>query len=152
MKPRKKEIDALATLLVQGADTPEDLVKAFIDRYWELLAERKVVFASAEIVGRPVTIGPFATANQAQRAIEDSRLASKFWVVDGWTEAGWQRHLEELDAVPKKRALSADEQRERDKKFWPKTMQIRNGEHTAIIGRNRQDIEIKPFHMPKGVW
>lgn len=147
MKPRKAELAALSALLEAGAESPADMAEVFIKEWERLLGERSHVYACMIVGGFPISVGPFATKNQAQRAIEKLG-ADKAWIVTGWTPEGWERHLEEVDAKPEPQKLSADEQRKRDKAFWSKVHAIREGDVTAVTGK----VEVKALKIPRGAW
>lgn len=147
MRPRKKELEALSALLEGGADTPEQLAEAFIKEWERLLAQRSHIYACMIVGGFPLAHGPYSTKNQAQKAIEKLG-ADKAWIVTGWTADGWLNHLAEVDREPAPHEV----EQLKGGQFWGKVQAIREGDATAIVGKNRQDIEIKPFVHKKGAW
>jgi hypothetical protein len=151
MRLLKKEKEALASLLIEGAASPEDLVDLFVKKLDELRGERTHVFACAVVAGMPITIGPVSTRNQAEKIVAKI-AADRAWVVPGWTAEGWERHIAEVDTPPEPQTLNAKEEAARSKGFWAKVSQIREHEATAIVGKGRQDIEIKAVALPKGYW
>jgi len=145
---RKNEREALAEILMAGAETPEELAQLVADKMDELRSERTHSYACMIVAGIPVAVGPFATDNQARKAAEKAALADKAWVVSGWTPEGFAAHLAELDKVPERAELNAKEQRDRERGFWAKVSRIKNGETVAITGK----VEIKPLRLPRGAW
>jgi hypothetical protein len=149
---RKNEREALAEILMSGAETPEELAQLVADKLDELRGERTFSYACMIVAGIPMAVGPFATANQAQKAADKAALADKVWIVSGWTPDGFAAHLAELDKAPEPHKPNAKEQRARDRQFWSKVRAIEDGEATAIVGKSRRDIEIRAFPIPKGAW
>lgn len=148
MRLLKREKDALAALLVEGAESPEDLVESFVKKLDELRGTRTHSYACMIVAGIPLAIGPFATDSQAERAAKKLG-AEKLWVVGGWTPEGWANHLAELDKAPEPLKLNAKEKAAREKGFWSKVSRVRDGEVTAITGK----VEIKPLVTPgRGYW
>jgi hypothetical protein len=148
---RKAERDALASLLEAGAETPGDLVDDFVRLLDELRGARSHFYACAIVAGIPLSIGPYATKAQAKKAIEKMHL-DKAWIVPGWTEEGWVAHLKEVDAKPEPAKLNAAEQRKRDSLFWQKARPLMDGEAEGLALKPRDDVWVKPFKTPKGVW
>jgi hypothetical protein len=151
MRPRKKELEALSALLEGGAETPEQLAELFIKEWERLLAERSHVYACMIVGGFPLSVGPFSTKNQAQKAIEKLG-ADKAWIVTGWTPEGWERHLSEVDAKPEPHKPNAAEEKKREKAFWSTVRRIEDGDQTAIVCKNRGEVEIKAVKLPRGTW
>jgi hypothetical protein len=147
----KREKEALSELLIAGAETPEVLVDLFVKKLDELRAERTHVFACAVVAGIPITIGPVSTRNQAEKLIGKVG-ASRAWVVPGWTAEGWERHIAEVDTPPDPHTLNAKEEAARAKGFWAKVQQIREHETTALVAKNKHDIEIKAVSPGPGYW
>lgn len=142
MRLLKREKDALAELLMQGAESPEILAEELVKRLDEMRGERTHVFACAIVAGVPISIGPLSTRNQAEKAIAKIG-ADKAWVVPGWTAEGWEGHISELDKEPEPAKVNSAEQKKLDSRFWAKVSEIREKESTALVGQRRQDIEIK---------
>jgi hypothetical protein len=72
----KKEIETVAALLEEGADSPVDLAKAVIKRLTELREERKyhaLVFGLGP--GVHVGFGPFATIDAAFNSVDKNPMA-----------------------------------------------------------------------------
>lgn len=153
MRLKKAEKEALAGLLEAGAETPEQLAEDFVKLLDQLRGERSHRYAVLQVAGIPVVVGPFATEKQARSAVEKAAIADKvIWVHDGWTEEGLKAHMEKVDAPPKPHEPNAAERRKLEKGFWAHVSRIRDGEATAIVGHNKQDIEIKPFPIQRGAW
>lgn len=149
MRLRKAEKEALANLLQQGAETPEQLVDSFVDLLDELRGARSHHYACAIVAGFPLTIGPYTTTAQAKKAI--GKLgATKAWIVPGWTEEGWVNHLAEVDAPPAPHKLSAAEERKRDSLFWQKARPLMDGEADGLVVKDR-GVQIKQILKP-GHW
>ena len=146
MRLRKAERDALASLLEQGADTPSDLVDDFVKLLDELRGARPHHYACAIVAGIP-----YATKAQAEKAIAKFP-AEKKWIVPGWTEEGWVAHLAEVDAKPEAAKPNAAEQRKRDAMFWQKARPLMDGEADGLVLKPRDDVWVKPFKTPRGVW
>lgn len=147
MRLLKKEKEAIAQLLEQGAETPEALAEEVAKLLDRLRGERGYHYACAIVAGIPMTIGPYTTRRQAEKAL--GRFpADKAWLVQGWTEEGWIAHLAEVD----KPAPPRGTEQLKGGQFWGKVQAIREHEQTAIVGKSRQDIEIRPFVIPKGAW
>lgn len=129
----KREKQALASLLEEGADTPEHLVELVVKKLDELRAERVFHFAVWRTAGFYGIIGPFSTYGQAEKALVSARVAEKAWVVPGRSPEGWARHLAEVDTPPEPPKPNAKQEREQAKQFWAKAHAIREGEHPGII-------------------
>lgn len=147
MRLLKKEREALASLLEQGAETPADLVDDFVKLLDQLRGERSHHYACAIVAGIPMTIGPYTTKAQATKAIEKFG-ADRVWVVPGWTEEGWVRHLSEVDAKPEPAKLSADEQRKRESMFWQKARPLMDGQADGLVVKDRGP----QVRLLKGAW
>lgn len=141
---RKNEREALADVLMQGADNPEELAQLVADKLDELRGERTHSFACMIVAGIPIAVGPFATSNQAQKAADKAALADKRWIVSGWTADGFASHLAELDKVPEPSKLNAKEAAAREKGFWARVSQIKEHNVTAIAG----NVEIRAVRLP----
>lgn len=162
MRLKKAEKEALASLLEAGAETPEALVEDFVKLLDQLRGERSHHYACAIVAGIPMTIGPYSTRGQADKAIrklggdcvttlsDDGTevVRKKIWIVPGWTEEGWLAHLAEVDKEP----VPAKQGEMKNGTFWGRVSQIKDNELTAIVGHNKQDIEIKAFPLSKGAW
>ena len=133
---RKAERDALANLLEQGAETPGDLVDAFVSLLDELRGKRSHHYAITIIAGVPVTLGPYTTRAQAEKALAKFPT-DRTWVVPGWTEEGWVAHLAEVDAKPEPAKLNAAEQRKRDSMFWQKARPLMDGDADGLVVKDR---------------
>lgn len=136
MRLKKAEKEALAALLIDGADSPEDLVDIFVKKLDELRGARSHFYACAIVAGIPLTIGPFTTRAQAEKAIGKFD-AQKKWIVPGWTEEGWVAHLAEVDAKPVKAELNATERRKREAGFWAKARPLMDGEANGLVVKDR---------------
>lgn len=133
---------------LSGAEVLTELVAKELDR---LRGERTHVFGCAIVAGVPLAVGPYSTRNQVEKAMTQLG-ADRVWVVPGWTADGWERHIAELDTPPEKRRTTSKEEQKKATGFWAKVSQIRDHEVTAIVAKNKSDVEIKPFKIPKGVW
>jgi hypothetical protein len=144
---RKSEKEALANLLEQGAASAEELAEDFVKLLDELRGARSHFYACAIVAGFPLTIGPYTTKAQAEKAIAKFP-AEKKWAVSGWTEEGWVAHLAEVDAKPAKHELSSAEHRKRDSAFWGKARPIMDGEANGLVVKDR-GVQIT---LLKGAW
>jgi hypothetical protein len=147
MKPRKAERDALASLLEQGAETPGDLVDAFVSLLDGLRGRRSHHYAITIIAGIPATLGPYSTRAQAEKALAKFPT-DRTWVVPGWTEEGWVQHLTEVDAKPEPAKLNAAEQRKRDSMFWQKARPLMDGDADGLVVKDRGPA----VKLLKGAW
>jgi hypothetical protein len=147
MRLRKAEREALASLLEQGADTPGDLVDAFVSLLDDLRGKRSHHYACAIVAGFPLSIGPFSTKAQAEKAIAKFP-AEKKWIVPGWTEEGWVAHLAEVDAKPEPAKPNAAEQRKRDSLFWQKARPLMDGDADGLVVKDRGPA----VRLLKGAW
>lgn len=105
MKALKNEIDAVAKLLVAGADTPEDLAKLVIEAVDVARTERVTYYAifrfSSDMNPIFSGFGPFSTKNQAVRAIEKhpaAGMAKGLAVVPVLNEQGFEALIAGVDA------------------------------------------------------
>jgi hypothetical protein len=148
MKLRKAEKEALAALLESGAETAEELAEGFVKLLDTLRGARSHHYAAAIVAGIPLTIGPYVTKAQAEKAI--SRFpAEKKWIVPGWTPEGWDTHLADVDAKPVKQEVSAAEQRKRGSLFWAKARPIMDNEADGLVLQERGTVQVK---LLKGAW
>ena len=132
MKPLKRETDALAALLVAGAESPEQLANAVIAELDRLRGERQFWYGAYITYGVPGVVGPFSTKGQAERAVK--KLATdKAWTVTGHTDEGVAHLMAKVDAPPAPPKLSADQERKQAKAFWRKVHEIREGESPGLI-------------------
>ena len=147
MRLRKAERDALANLLEQGAETPGDLVDAFVSLLDELRGKRSHHYAITIIAGVPVTLGPYTTRAQAEKALAKFPT-DRTWVVPGWTEEGWVAHLASVDARPEPAKLNAAEQRKRESMFWQKARPLMDGDADGLVVKDRGPA----IKLLKGAW
>lgn len=147
MKLKKAEKEALASLLETGAETPEALVEDFVKLLDQLRGARSHFYACAIVAGIPLTIGPYSTRGQAEKAIAKFD-AQKKWIVPGWTEEGWVAHLAEVDAKPEPQELNATERRKREAAFWSKARPLMDGEANGIVVKDRGP----QITLLKGAW
>lgn len=76
LTPLKKEIEEIAALLQQGADSPTDLAKAVVKRVYELAEERVSHVAVLELTpGVYQAYGPFPTRARAEAALPKIPMA-----------------------------------------------------------------------------
>lgn len=76
LTPLKKEIEDIANLLQQGADSPTDLAKTVIKRVYELAEERVSHIAVFELTpGVYQAYGPFPTRARAEAAVPKIPMA-----------------------------------------------------------------------------
>lgn len=148
MKPRKAELAELAALLEAGAETPEQLAELFVKRLDELRGARSHHYAAAIVAGIPMAVGPYSTRNQAQKALEKFPV-DKAWYVHGWTPEGWTTHLAEVDAPPPPHETEQLKGGQFMQRFWST---VNDKEHTAIVARNRGDLEVKVVRPGRGYW
>ena len=74
--PLKNEIEAVASLLMQGGESPEELAKAVIHKLTEMRELRPVFGVVFELTpGAYVAYGPFATSGAARKAIPKIPMA-----------------------------------------------------------------------------
>ena len=72
----KKEVDTVAALLEQGAESPQELAKAVIKRLTELREERKVYALVFGLAGTAhLGFGPFATIDAAFNSVDKNPVA-----------------------------------------------------------------------------
>ena len=110
MRPLKKEIDAVAALLKQGADTPEQLAADVITTLDRARAER-TTYSLVLRFGSPGNVffqsfGPYSTINQAEKAFEKhpaAHMATGRAVVPCVNDIGLDELIARVDtpAVPK---------------------------------------------------
>ena len=102
MKPLKRETDAVAALLKQGAPSPEELANLVMAKVDELRAERTTHTGVMRMgPGFYVAVGPFSTANQAKKALEKHparSLATGFAIAATLTEGGLEQRIAQVDA------------------------------------------------------
>lgn len=147
MRLRKHEREQLAALLEQGAETPELLAEEFVKHLDQLRGERSHHYACAIVAGIPMTIGPYSTKGQAERALAKFPV-DRAWAVPGWTAEGWVNHIAEVDKEPPPRVT----EQLKGGQFWGRVQEIKDHERTALVGQRRQDVEIKPLKLPRGAW
>ena len=104
MRPLKKETDAIAALLKQGADTPESLANAVIEELDRVRGERTTFLVVMRLgVGKTAThygYGPYSTRNQAIKSIEEHPVASTatgIAVVPVTSAEGLEQIIERVD-------------------------------------------------------
>lgn len=101
----KREREALAALLEQGAENPEKLAVLVAAELDKLRGER-TTYVSIVRVGTPpnvvfVGMGPFATKGQAGKAIEKSPYeGTAYATVPTRSPEGYEQLLAELDEKP----------------------------------------------------
>ena len=72
---RPTEVKAIAALLTEGADSPEALAKAVIDKLDELRTDRPWFTVVSIMSDRWATgCGPFVTDNKARQALEQLKI------------------------------------------------------------------------------
>ena len=110
MTPLKKEIEAIASLLKQGADTPEDLAKQVIEAVDEVRAERVTYFLVLRYGSKGNAFfqgyGPFSTVNQAEKAYAKhpaAGMATGRVVVPTANAQGFEELLARVDAPAESR-------------------------------------------------
>lgn len=96
MTPRPTEIKAIAALLAEGADSPEDLAKTVIRELDVLRTDRVTYTVVCEWVG-PVLIGygPYPTANAARKAVEQGKVPAARHGRNGIVPVYAPRHAEQ---------------------------------------------------------
>lgn len=110
MTALKKEVDAVAALLQEGADTPADLAKLVIKRLDEVRAERVTHFLVMKFGSKQscfyTGFGPFSTANQAVKTFEKhpaAGMATGYAVVPTVNHLGFEELLARVDAPAESR-------------------------------------------------
>lgn len=110
MNPLLKEIKAVASLLKEGADTPEDLAKRVIEAVDEVRAERVTYFLVLRYGSKMNHFfqgyGPFSTQNQALKALEKhpaAEMATGMAVVPTANAQGFEELLARVDAPAESR-------------------------------------------------
>ena len=106
MRLLKKEREALASLLIQGADTPEalaELVAAELDRVRGERTTFSVTFRTGQTTARFYTFGPYSTEAQAIKAWEKHPcrgLATGFAIAPTTSAEGVEQVVAKVDAPP----------------------------------------------------
>lgn len=109
MQPLKREVEAVAQLLVAGAESPEDLAKQVIVALDNARAER-VTYGVVLRFGKTSPFfqgfGMFSTKNQALKALEKHPAvgqASGMAVVPFLNDVGMEQLFASVDAKPEAR-------------------------------------------------
>lgn len=97
MKPLKREKDALAAMLQNGAESPEALAEQIFNAVDVQRGERNYSYALVKTLIGYTIIGPFSTDNQAEKAAAKHPAAERAWVVPGFTPEGLDRLIRETD-------------------------------------------------------
>ncbi len=100
---RPTEIRAVAELLMEGADSPEDLAKLVIKTLDALRAERETYTIFCFWNQGAYSYGPYSTRHQAETALADGKvpmasLATSTIVLKTWNPLHAERSLEKADA------------------------------------------------------
>ena len=111
MKPLKKEVDAVAALLVAGDETPEKLATRVIEALDQARTERVTYFSVFRFGDNGNVffqgVGPFSTRNQAVKAVEKhpaAGMARGYAVVPTLTDEGLDALIASVDETPKARS------------------------------------------------
>lgn len=108
MRLLKKEREALAALLEQGADTPEELAEIVAAELDRLRGERNYHYAVAHTDGPSQVLGPFATVGQANKAVRKYPATKTFFLTHGNTAEGLDRIIREVDEPPVRKGDAED--------------------------------------------